>query len=77
MTHYGRTFHSGTTSDLSAFNSIMAGTPKGGVSVKYVFIPTTRVVSALDSMGWKPVRCTEQRVHLPGDTLFLVEIYTL
>jgi hypothetical protein len=63
MRQYGRTFHSGTTGDISTLDSIMSQTAREGVSSKYAFIPTTHVVNTLETLGWKPVRCTEERVH--------------
>ncbi len=49
--------------DLTRFNAIQATHEHGELSEKYRFIPTTRVVNVLDSMGWYPVRASEMSVR--------------
>jgi hypothetical protein len=47
--------------NLSRFASINAEGSQG-TSGKYAFIPTTRVISALETQGWFPVKASEKRV---------------
>ena len=47
--------------DLQKFNSINAADQAGHLSGKYSFIPTTRVISALESKNWFPVKAQEVR----------------
>jgi hypothetical protein len=44
--------------------SVFAANPYQGVSNKYSFVPTARVVEALESQGWVPVKAVEQRIRL-------------
>jgi hypothetical protein len=44
--------------------SVFAEEPHGGVSSRYAFVPTTRVLAALAEAGWLPVRAQENRVRL-------------
>jgi len=44
--------------------SIFAGGPMSGVSSRYSFVPTARIVSGLRELNWVPVAVEEQRIRL-------------
>jgi len=44
--------------------SVFAEKPAEHVSTKYAFVPTTQVLTTLESAGWLPVRAQESRVRL-------------
>jgi hypothetical protein len=44
--------------------SIFASQPMAGVSGKYTFLPTARIVEEMRANGWAPVDAQEQRVRL-------------
>jgi hypothetical protein len=56
-----RGFYQDSKVDLEKFNSIQAADQAGHLSGKYSFIPTTRVISALESKNWFPVKAQEVR----------------
>lgn len=43
--------------------SIYATGPMGGVSRRYAFVPTARIVDGLSTNGWVPVSVEEQRIR--------------
>ena len=43
--------------------SIYASAPMFGVSPRYTFVPTARIVTGLKEMGWVPVAVEEQRIR--------------
>lgn len=45
--------------------SVFAEGPKDSVSSRYTFIPTTRVLAALQSQGWVPVRANQSSARSP------------
>jgi hypothetical protein len=45
--------------------SIFAQAPLGGLSKRYVFVPTTEIVSGLREKNWLPVHVEQQRVRTP------------
>jgi hypothetical protein len=49
---------------LKAAPSIFARQPMAGVSGKYTFLPTTRIVEEMRANGWAAVDAQEQRVRL-------------
>ena len=54
-----------TAAELNrAAPSIFADRPAAHVSDKYAFVPTTQVLSTLESSGWLPVRVQETSVRL-------------
>ncbi len=46
--------------------SIFAVSPIEGVSDRYSFLPTIKIVERMRQAGWNPVAASEQRVRLPG-----------
>ncbi len=44
--------------------SIFASGPSSGVSNRYTFVPTSRIVAGLREHGWVPVAAEEQRIRL-------------
>lgn len=45
--------------DITAFKSVVAEAPAVGVSSKYAFIPTSRVLTTLADFNWHPVSVAE------------------
>lgn len=43
--------------------SIFASCPMLGVSDRYTFVPTARIISGLRELGWVPVKVEEQRIR--------------
>lgn len=50
--------------DISRYPSVSATTHTPGVSGRYSFIPTTRVIDALAQKGWTPSKVQEKPVRL-------------
>ena len=44
--------------------SIFASGPMLGVSPRYTFVPTARIVSGLRALDWVPVEVEEQRIRI-------------
>jgi len=44
--------------------SIFAAGPMAGVSGRYTFVPTSRIVTGLGDEGWVPVNVEEQRIRI-------------
>lgn len=50
--------------------SVFADRPWSGVSSRYTFIPTSMVVTALETAGWAVMSVRQQRVHLEDNRMF-------
>lgn len=55
------------TIELSKFRSITAEGQRNGLSEKYCFVPTTKVIDVLAKNGWMPVKASE--VHARGERI--------
>jgi len=49
--------------DLTRYSTINQTQSKEGLSDKYSFIPTSRVIATMEQQGWFPAKITEQRAN--------------
>src|SRR5690606_21602825 len=50
--------------------SVFASAPIDGVSDRYAFVPTSRVLEAMRAEGWNVVQAAQTAVRLPDNRLF-------